>query len=86
MENENGKNYGRFILLWLSLVVTMCISVAVSSMNLGSIKNTVVLTITAIQSCLIIIVFAGVRINNTTGKVFTTVSVVFLFVLFILIK
>jgi cytochrome c oxidase subunit 4 len=87
MENSDAKHingYGVYIIVWVALLVLTSLTVSVAGIDLGQYTLFIALTIAAIKSYLVITIFMHIKFDDPIFKLFIVVSILTLFVIFIL--
>ena len=87
MENSETKHingYGVYILVWVALLALTSLTVSVAGVNLEQYTLFIALTIAAFKSYLVITIFMHIKFDDPIFKLFIIVSILTLFVIFIL--
>ncbi len=83
-EHKNTPGYGYNILIWLTLISLTCVSVAVAGLDLGAYILLTALVIATIKSTLVINIFIHIKFDDPIFKLFFSLIIFTLFVLFVL--
>ena len=83
-ETKHINGYGVYILVWMSLLVLTSLTVSVAGINLEQYTLLIALTIAAIKSYLVITIFMHIKFDDPIFKLFIIVSILTLFVIFVL--
>jgi len=83
-ETKHTNGYGVYILVWMSLLVLTSLTVSVAGINLEQYTLLIALTIAAIKSYLVITIFMHIKFDDPIFKLFIIVSILTLFVIFVL--
>ena len=87
MENSETKHtngYGVYILVWVALLALTSLTVSVAGIDLAQYTLFIALTIAAIKSYLVISIFMHIKFDDPIFKLFIAVSILTLFVIFVL--
>ncbi len=82
IEHKHIPSYGNNILIWLTLLSLTCVTVAVAGLDLGPYILLTAMVVAAIKSALVINVFMHIKFDDPIFKLFFTVVIITLFVLF----
>ena len=83
-ETKHTNGYGVYILVWMSLLVLTSLTVSVAGINLEQYTLLIALSIAAIKSYLVITIFMHIKFDDPIFKLFIIVSILTLFVIFVL--
>lgn len=83
-EHHHSPSYGYNILIWLTLLSLTCVTVAVAGLDLGPYILLTAMVVAAIKSALVINIFMHIKFDDPIFKVFFTLIIFTLIVLFVL--
>ncbi len=87
-ETHNHENhstgYGIYAVVWLALLAFTSITVTIAGISLGAYTLFVALTIAAVKSYLVITIFMHIKYEDPIFKVFISISLFTLAVIFLL--
>jgi cytochrome c oxidase subunit 4 len=90
MQQQDSKHenhvtgYGTYILVWLGLLGLTSLTVTIAGIDFGMVALAVALLIAAIKSSLVINIFMHIKSDEPIFKVFLSLSIFTLLVIFIL--
>ncbi len=88
MDNKNKEHhitgYNTYIIIWLALLALTSITVSVAGMDLGMLALPIALAIATIKSLLVLNIFMHIKFDEPIFKVFISISVITLAVIFLL--
>jgi cytochrome c oxidase subunit 4 len=76
--------YSTYIIVWVSLMALTSITVAIAGFDVGLTGLFIALSIAAVKSALVINIFMHIKFDELIFKVFLGVSLMTLFVIFLL--
>ncbi len=87
-KNENNDHhitpYTTYLIVWVALMAFTSITVAIAGFNVGLTGLFIALSIAAVKSILVINIFMHIKFDELIFKVFLGVSLLTLFVIFLL--
>jgi cytochrome c oxidase subunit 4 len=87
-KHTNGTHhitpYSTYIIVWVALMALTSITVAIAGFDVGLTGLFIALSIAAIKSILVINIFMHIKFDELIFKVFLAVSLLTLFVIFLL--
>ncbi len=83
-EDKHSPGYGYNILVWLTLLSLTCVTVAVAGLDLGPYILLTAMIIAAIKSTLVINIFMHIKFDDPIFKLFFSLIILTLVVLFVL--
>jgi cytochrome c oxidase subunit IV len=84
-EKMHGPKYGKYILIWLALMMLTVVTVTVAGINFGPLTIATALTVASVKSYLVLTVFMHLSFEQVAFKIFVGVSIVFILITFILL-
>jgi cytochrome c oxidase subunit IV len=84
-EKVHTPSYGKYILIWIALMMLTVVTVTVAGINFGGLTVATALTVASIKSYLVLTIFMHLKIENTAFKVFVVVALIFVIISFALL-
>jgi cytochrome c oxidase subunit IV len=84
-EKEHGPSYGKYILVWIALLMLTVVTVTVAGINFGALTIATALTVASIKSYLVLTVFMHLKVEQIAFKVFVIVALIFVIISFALL-
>ena len=88
-ENEHKTaehaGYGKYILVWLGLLILTGLTVVVAGINFGALTVATALTIASVKSYLVLTIFMHLKSEQVAFKVFVGVALFFIIISFVLL-
>lgn len=84
IEHET-HSYGKYIIVWLSLLTLTAITAVVAGVNLGEVTIVVALIIASVKSYLVLTVFMHLNVESKPFKIFVFVALFFIIVSIVLL-
>jgi cytochrome c oxidase subunit IV len=79
-EKMHGPKYGKYILIWIALMVLTVVTVTVAGINFGPLTIATAITVASIKSYLVLTVFMHLNVEQVAFKVFVGVSLFFILI------
>ncbi len=84
-EKHHSPAYGKYILVWIGLLMLTVITVTVAGINFGALTVAAALTVASVKSYLVLTVFMHLKSEQVAFKVFTGVALFFIIISFVLL-
>jgi cytochrome c oxidase subunit IV len=84
-EKIHGPKYGKYILIWLALMMLTVVTVTVAGINFGPITVATAITIASVKSYLVLTVFMHLNVEQVAFKLFVGVALVFIIISLVLL-
>jgi len=84
-EKIHGPRYGKYILVWIALLMLTVITVTVAGINFGALTVATALAVASIKSYLVLTVFMHLKAEQIAFKVFVGVALFFVIISFALL-
>lgn len=84
-EQMHRPQYGKYILVWMALLMLTVITVTVAGINFGVLTLATALTVASVKSYLVLTVFMHLKTEHITFKVFVGVALFFIIISFVLL-
>ncbi len=77
--------YGKYILVWIALLMLTVITVTVAGINFGVLTLATALTVASVKSYLVLTVFMHLKTEQTAFRIFVGVALFFIIISFVLL-
>jgi cytochrome c oxidase subunit IV len=84
-EKIHGPRYGKYILIWIALMILTAVTVTVAGINFGALTVATALLVASIKSYLVLTIFMHLNVEQVAFKVFVGVALVFVIISFVLL-
>jgi cytochrome c oxidase subunit IV len=84
-EKIHGPKYGKYILIWIALMILTVVTVTIAGINFGAVTIAAALTVASVKSYLVLTVFMHLSFEQVAFKVFVGVALVFILISFALL-
>jgi cytochrome c oxidase subunit IV len=84
-EKIHGPRYGKYILIWIALMILTAVTVTFAGINFGALTVATALLVASIKSYLVLTIFMHLNVEQVAFKVFVGVALVFVIISFVLL-
>jgi cytochrome c oxidase subunit IV len=84
-EKNHVPGYGKYILIWIALMMLTVVTVTVAGINFGALTIATALAVASVKSYLVLTIFMHLKVEQVAFKVFVGVALVFVIISFVLL-
>jgi cytochrome c oxidase subunit IV len=84
-EKIHGPSYGKYILIWIALMMLTVVTVSIAGINFGALTIATAITVASIKSYLVLTIFMHLNVEQVAFKVFVGVALFFILITIVLL-
>ena len=83
--HHSDHGYGKYVLIWVALMVLTGVTVAVAGINFGALTVATALTIASVKSYLVLTIFMHLKFEQKAFRAFLVAALFFIVISFVLL-